>query len=41
MIDPGGYNLSIPDYQPLFRVWRERALTLRVRLQPVRAAARP
>ncbi|MPZ55410.1 MAG: amidohydrolase family protein [Rhizobiales bacterium] len=31
VIDPGGYNLSIPDYQPLFRVWRDRALTLRVR----------
>ena len=31
VIDPGGYNLSIPDYQPLFEVWRERGLTLRVR----------
>jgi predicted amidohydrolase YtcJ len=31
VIDPGGYNLSIPDYQPLFHVWRDRALTLRVR----------
>ena len=31
VIDPGGYNLPIPDYQPLFAVWRERALTLRVR----------
>jgi predicted amidohydrolase YtcJ len=31
VIDPGGYNLSIPDYQPLFRLWRERGLTLRVR----------
>jgi predicted amidohydrolase YtcJ len=30
VIDPGGYNLSIPDYQPLFQVWREHALTLRV-----------
>jgi hypothetical protein len=29
--DPGGYNLSIPDYQPLFQVWREGGLTLRVR----------
>ena len=29
--DPGGYNLSIPDYQPLFLVWREGGLTLRVR----------
>jgi predicted amidohydrolase YtcJ len=31
VIDPGGYNLSIPDYQPLFQVWRDGALTLRVR----------
>jgi len=31
VMDPGGYNLSIPDYQPLFRVWREHGLTLRVR----------
>jgi predicted amidohydrolase YtcJ len=30
VIDPGGYNLSIPDYQPLFQIWRERALTIRV-----------
>ncbi len=29
--DPGGYNLEIPDYQPLFQVWRERGLTVRVR----------
>jgi predicted amidohydrolase YtcJ len=29
--DPGGYNLELPDYQPLFQVWRERGLTLRVR----------
>ena len=29
--DPGGYNLAIEDYQPLFQVWRERGLTLRVR----------
>src|SRR6187401_711483 len=29
--DPGGYNLSIPDYQPLFEVWRQRELTVRVR----------
>ena len=29
--DPGGYNIEIPDYQPLFQVWRERGLTLRVR----------
>ena len=31
VVDPGGYNLDIPDYQPLFQVWRERGLTLRVR----------
>ncbi|HEX9397658.1 MAG TPA: amidohydrolase [Burkholderiales bacterium] len=29
--DPGGYNLEIPDYQPLFQVWRERGLSVRVR----------
>ena len=31
VIDPGGYNLPIADYQPLFQVWREHGLTLRVR----------
>jgi hypothetical protein len=31
VVDPGGYNLAIPDYQPLFQIWREHALTLRVR----------
>ena len=31
VIDPGGYNIEIPDYQPLFQVWREHGLTLRVR----------
>src|SRR6267378_402963 len=29
--DPGGYNIEVPDYQPLFQVWREHGLTLRVR----------
>lgn len=29
--DPGGYNIEIPDYLPLFQVWREHGLTLRVR----------
>ena len=29
--DPGGYNLEIDDYQPLFQLWREHGLTLRVR----------
>jgi predicted amidohydrolase YtcJ len=31
VIDPGGYNLSVPDYRPLFQVWRQRELTVRVR----------
>jgi predicted amidohydrolase YtcJ len=30
VLDPGGYNLSIPDYQPLFKIWRNGGLTLRV-----------
>ena len=29
--DPGGYNIEISDYEPLFQLWRERALTVRVR----------
>src|SRR5215813_2896635 len=28
--DPGGFNLTAESYQPLFRLWQERALTLRV-----------
>jgi predicted amidohydrolase YtcJ len=28
--DPGGNNLFPADYQPLFRLWREHALTVRV-----------
>jgi predicted amidohydrolase YtcJ len=28
--DPGGYNLTAESYQPLFKVWQERALTVRV-----------
>jgi predicted amidohydrolase YtcJ len=28
--DPGGYNLSAASYLPLFRVWRDHALTVRV-----------
>ena len=28
--DPGGYNLPIEAYRPLFQVWRDRALTVRV-----------
>ena len=29
--DPGGYNIEIADYQPLFQLWSDRALTVRVR----------
>jgi predicted amidohydrolase YtcJ len=28
--DPGGFNLTAVSYQPLFKVWRDRALTVRV-----------
>ncbi len=28
--DPGGYNLSAASYLPLFRVWQDHALTVRV-----------
>ncbi|MBN8965492.1 MAG: amidohydrolase family protein, partial [Rhizobiales bacterium] len=31
VLDPGGYNLPIQDYQPLFKVWRDGDLTLRMR----------
>jgi predicted amidohydrolase YtcJ len=31
VVDPGGYNLDIPDYRPLFQIWRDGGLTLRVR----------
>jgi predicted amidohydrolase YtcJ len=30
VVDPGGNNLSPPDYQALFDVWRARELTVRV-----------
>jgi hypothetical protein len=30
VIDPGGYNLAPDQYEALFRLWRERALTVRV-----------
>ncbi len=30
VLDPGGYNLPIEAYRPLFQVWRDRALTVRV-----------
>jgi predicted amidohydrolase YtcJ len=28
--DPGGFNLTAASYQPLFRVWQDRQLTMRV-----------
>jgi predicted amidohydrolase YtcJ len=28
--DPGGFNLTATSYQPLFKVWQDRALTVRV-----------
>jgi predicted amidohydrolase YtcJ len=31
VVDPGGYNLPVSAYQPLYQVWREHNLTLRVR----------
>jgi predicted amidohydrolase YtcJ len=31
VLDPGGYNLAVDDYEPLLELWRERGLTLRVR----------
>lgn len=30
VLDPGGYNMPIEEYRPLFHLWRERALTVRV-----------
>jgi len=30
VLDPGGYNMSIEEYRPLFHLWREKALTVRV-----------
>ena len=30
VVDPGGFNMSPAEYAPLFRVWREKNLTLRV-----------
>jgi predicted amidohydrolase YtcJ len=29
-LDPGGYNMPLEAYRPLFQVWRDRALTIRV-----------
>ena len=28
--DPGGFNLTAPSYQPLFKLWQDRALTVRI-----------
>jgi predicted amidohydrolase YtcJ len=30
VLDPGGYNMPIAEYRPLFHLWRERGLTVRV-----------
>jgi predicted amidohydrolase YtcJ len=30
VLDPGGYNMPVADYEALFRLWRARALTVRV-----------
>ncbi len=30
VLDPGGYNMPLSEYRPLFQVWRDRALTVRV-----------
>jgi predicted amidohydrolase YtcJ len=29
-VDPGGFNMTPTEYAPLFRVWRDKALTVRV-----------
>jgi predicted amidohydrolase YtcJ len=30
LVDPGGFNMTPAEYAPLFRVWRDKALSLRV-----------
>jgi hypothetical protein len=30
VVDPGGFNMSPAEYAPLFRVWRDKALSVRV-----------
>lgn len=30
LIDPGGFNMTPAEYAPLFKVWRDKALSLRV-----------
>jgi predicted amidohydrolase YtcJ len=31
VMDPGGYNMPLEEYRALFQLWRDRALTIRVR----------
>jgi predicted amidohydrolase YtcJ len=31
ILDPGGYNMAVRDYAPLFNLWRQHGLSLRVR----------
>lgn len=37
--DPGGFNLNAASYRPLFKVWRDGALTVRVTAPPVEGEA--
>jgi predicted amidohydrolase YtcJ len=30
VVDPGGNNLTAPDYEALYKVWRDKAMTVRV-----------
>jgi predicted amidohydrolase YtcJ len=30
VVDPGGNNLSAPDYEALYKVWRDKSMTVRV-----------
>ena len=30
VVDPGGNNLTAPDYEALYKVWRDKAMTIRV-----------
>jgi len=30
VVDPGGNNLTAPDYEALFKVWRDKAMTVRL-----------
>ena len=40
VVDPGGFNMSPAEYAPLFRVWRDKALSVRVNVQLFFAKAR-